>query len=289
MFQSIRSTTCVLLALLGLLVLTVATPLVWAQRQVLDTDRFSAAVGPLIETAQFQEALASQLTQAIVERTPHLSSVVPALERALTPLVASDAFASAWNEAVRISHQRIIEAIGDQGTGLLLDDGVLAVELGPLVDSLRPRLSDAGFRLAFLIPEVSGTFVLAESDALRPVSSTARFVEDWAMPLIWGAAFALLGAVLLARQKTKALGLVAAGVVASMALVLVALALARSRYLSEVESAELAPETAGAVFNALTASLQAGAQLVAGAALLITFLALLTQGFSSRRAARVVS
>src|SRR5215217_6234290 len=62
----LRSLAAPVLAVLACVCLVAATIGVWANRNLLDTDRFVTRVGPLIEEPEVQDAVAARITEQVV-------------------------------------------------------------------------------------------------------------------------------------------------------------------------------------------------------------------------------
>lgn len=210
--RAARGVVSFLLVASGLVLGAAAVPVIWAQQHLLDTDRYTEAVAPLIVEAPIQQRVSEQLTAAITDQLSLPSIVVPVVRELTDRAVATDRFAGVWGEAVRISHLQLVEGIREEGTGLTAEEGQLRVDLAPLAESLTPRLSDAGVPFLELLPQLEGSVTLDDSRELAEAMQVAGVVDRWAVPLTGVAVVLLVLGVLCARRPARALALVGAGV-----------------------------------------------------------------------------
>ncbi|WP_185994259.1 hypothetical protein [Nocardioides campestrisoli] len=257
----------------GLVVLTAALPATWADRTLLDTDRFTAAVAPVIEEPAVREQVAVELTDAVVARAPLLSPGRELIEDQFARLVATDTFADTWRTAVRTAHEPTMEAVRGEDSGVAFDQTTVRLELGPLVAEIKQRLVADGVPLADQIPDVDASFVLVRSPEVGEAVSVARFVDDWAWWLLAASVLLLLASVLVARARV--LGWCGLGVAVSMGVVLAGAALVRERELDELRDDGTSPVIARAVFDALTPPLETAALTVGAAGLVVAAACLL--------------
>lgn len=209
----VRGFLSFLLVVSGLALGAVAVPVLWAQQHLLDTERYTEAVAPLIVEAPIQQRVSEELTAAITDQLNLPEFFVPAVRELTDRAVATDRFAGVWEEAVRISHVQLMEGIRDEGTGLSAEEGRLRVDLAPLAESLKPRLTEAGVPFLELLPEVEGSVTLEDSREVAEAMQVAGVVDRWAVPLAVVSLALLLAGVLCAGRSLRALGLVGVCVV----------------------------------------------------------------------------
>lgn len=215
----------------------------WTAAEVSSTDRFVGTLGPLIDEPEVQafvtdtvteqivvavdpDALVDSLFDAILEDgatgpiADNVDLLVPLLadqmqtgiHAAVGQIVATDAFATVWEESLRTAHASAVIVLegGDDGVIAIDGDGLMTLEIGPIVDLIRPRLVDAGFAFADAIPEINASIPLAEV----PGVATARLayqslvLAGWVIPLLTLAL--LVGGILLHPRRPDAM--VTAGV-----------------------------------------------------------------------------
>ena len=202
----------------------------------------------------------------------------------VTKFVQSDAFVDVWTGAVRDVHRALTNVATSNGTGVvvLTGDG-LGIQLGPIVDQVKQRLTAQGVGAASLIPSVNRTIIIGTGDA----AATARVVywiavtAGWLLPLITLALFAI--GVLLARRRSVAvLGLGVA--VALSAAILIALFSAGSIAVSvAADQLKVSPSALNVIYQTLTDPMQHTALV---AAVLGVFIAILGWALGDWSAAR---
>lgn len=209
---ALRGLVSFLLVLSGLVLGAAAVPVLWAQHHLLDTERYTAAVAPLIVEVPVQQRVSEQITGALTDQLSLPAVLVPVLREVTDRAVATDRFAGVWEESVRISHLQLVEGIREEGTGLSATEGRLRVDLAPLAESLKPRLSEAGVPFVDRLPQVEGSLALDEADGLAEAMQVAGAVDRWAVPLATASVVLLLVGVVCALRPGRALVLVGAGI-----------------------------------------------------------------------------
>jgi len=280
-----RRVAAAALATLGLLLLPGAVMAHWATEQLVETERFVAALAPLADDPAVQDRIILEVTALVDEQVdidavtnelltglgealelgpraqaaldlvsaPIAAGVRSLVADVVTEVVRSDAFSAAWQRSVEVLHTQTIRLLAGSPDSLLtLDrDGTLSLPLGPIVADVRAALVEQGVPFAAAIPDVDRAIVIAELPNLalaRVLFQVGITVGLW---LPWITAALLIGAVLLAPRRPATLrtvGLIALGVMVTLA---VGFSLARTAI-----AAYVGPESsvvAGAVFDAMTA------------------------------------
>ena len=268
---------------------------VWASNQVSDTNRYVETVAPLAKDPAIQKAVADRVTQevfAYVNLDSLTSDTVTALtQRGLPPravaalqalrvpirnglenftrdqidkIVASPQFATVWEQANRAAHTELVNLLsGKQGGAVSAQNGEVTLNLGPIIAQVKQRLVASGYTVANNIPTVNKTIVLVRSDSITRAQGAYRLLNalgNW-LPVI---ALLLLGVgVYLARDHRRAVLRGSLGVVGSMLVLGVLLAVARPLYLNAVPPDVLPREAAGVVFDTLVRFLRTGLRTTA--------------------------
>lgn len=269
---------------------------VWAATQLSDTDQYVQTVAPLASDPQVQQAVSDDVTAAILDALnadqvtadllhvladqqnmpPRLAAVLPGLAEPLTTgiegftrdqvenLMATPQFATLWEQVNRVAHAQVKRLLeGDQTGVVTAQNDTITLNLAPIVAGVKDRLVARGFTLAENIPTVDRSFVLVRSDALTRAQSFYRLLTTlgvW-LPFITLALFA--GGVALAGQRRRTLARAAIGLTASMLVLGVGLALARSWYVSTTPAGILTEQAAGDVFDTLVRFLRAALRATA--------------------------
>lgn len=234
-----RGVVAGILIVITALTIPLAAAAAWAQAAVLETDRFVATTAALRDDPAVQEAIIEGTTRAIMTgldiegRTrggleglaelvglpPRTSQLLPSLAGPLalaveefvnnqvTRVVESDQFDQLWDGSIRRFHGQLLALLQEDDSTLLgLEEGRLSLRIGVVVDAVRDRLLANGFDLARFIPDSEATLPLLE---VNPAAvDSARLVYRTlvagvvVLPVI--AVLTFLGAVLVARNRTKA-------------------------------------------------------------------------------------
>ncbi|MGN6245996.1 MAG: hypothetical protein ACTHQ3_20290 [Motilibacteraceae bacterium] len=314
-----RSVTATVLIALACVLAPLSVVSTWAKTQVSDTDRYVQTVAPLASEPAIQQAVTDDVTRTIfqyVDVQAVASQAVDALAaqgapprvtqslQALTvPLangvesftrsevqkvLSSPQFAALWEQVNRTAHQQVVSVLeGEQGGALTASqNGTVTLNLGPVVAEVKSRLIADGFGLASKIPTVDRSIVLVQSDAVTKAQGLYRLLNTLGTWLPVVALVLLALGVYVAKGHRRALMLGALGVLASMLLLGVALALARPLYLDRVNPDVLPREAAGDVFDTLVRYLRNGLRATGVAALVVALGAFLTGPSTTARTVR---
>lgn len=290
-----RGVVATMLIVLGVVLAPLAMVSGWARATVTDTDAFVATYAPLIRDPGVQTYVRDQVVAAIeakldVEQVvndlvgglqdvvgqrprvsaalglltqPAVDGVRSALTRATDRVVTSEAFATTWEQALRVSHTQLIGALnGDPAVATTITAEGLGLQLGPIVDRVRTALTDEGFRLAALIPRIDRTVVIVRSDDLAQLQTwyqLATAVGPW---LPWASLALLAGGVLLARRRRPALVRAAFGLAAASGLILGGLAITRGLLPSLIPATAMPTPVAETFFEATTDNLSDAAAVL---------------------------
>ncbi|MGW4356368.1 hypothetical protein ACWELJ_30205 [Nocardia sp. NPDC004582] len=260
----------------------------FAHRELLDTDRYVRTVTPLPADPAVRDLLADRVTDAIMDRVDVQSVTAQALTaladsnsrvpRAVTGLapvatrqarglvrdtaqsvVASDQFEAVWIEANRQAHRGLVAVLtGDAPEAVGMDqNGAVSVELGPLIDRVRSELTERGFTFADQVPAIDRSVVLFRSPELIEARRWVAVLDRVAEVLPWITVLVAAGAVWAAPRaaRRRALTLLGVTLALAMALLAVAIGLARSAYLDAVPADVLTPRAAAVVIDAFLAPL----------------------------------
>ncbi|MEU1432090.1 hypothetical protein ABZ412_33990 [Nocardia sp. NPDC005746] len=265
-------------------VLAIASVLAgFAHRELLDTDRYVRTVTPLSADPALREMLADRATDAIMDSVDvqsvtaqalaALADSNPRVPRAVTGLaplatrqarglvrdtaesvLASDQFRTVWIEANRQAHRGLVVVLtGEAPAAVGMDqNGAVSVALGPIIDRVRSELTDRGFTFADQVPAIDRSFVLFRSPELVEARRWVMLLDRVADVLPWITVLVAAGAVWVAPAgaRRRALTWLGATLALAMALLAVAVGIARSAYLDAVPADVLTPQAAAAVIDA---------------------------------------
>lgn len=173
-------------------------------------------------------------------------------------ILQSDAFYKAWSGALRLGHETAVDIIrGDQSAAITSEGDTVVLNLTPLLDEIKASLVDAG--LTFLekipVPKGIGQFELFTAEQLGAVKSMVRLLDlmSWVFPLLAFIFFAL--AVVVAKDRRRALMGAGIALAVSMLLVLVVLRVSHNQLLDQIKRPDVLA-AADVVWGSLLAGLK---------------------------------
>jgi hypothetical protein len=296
-----RTISAVFLITLSCLLAPLSVAAVWASRQVSDTDRYVATVAPLADDPAVQRAVADAVATEIFKQIdlpgitrqamdalaengvpPAVAANLAALSGPLSngiesftrtqinKIVASPAFARLWRQANRTAHANLVDLLEGRQSGAVRTNGdAVTLNLAPIIAQVKQQLVARGFTIADRIPAVNKEFVLARSDSVTKAQGLYRMLNAIGAWLPVLALLLFVGGVLLARDRRKSLLFGSVGVLASMLVLGVLIAIARPLYLNQVPASVLPSDAAGDVFDTLVQYLRYGLRTVAAVALVV--------------------
>lgn len=300
---SVLSAVMIVLALV-LAPLSVAS--VWANRVVSNTDQYVKTVEPLADNPDVQAALTDQVTLAIMDNLdvanvtqqalaaiadrpripPTLAAAIPGLQGALVSgienfvheqvakVISSPQFAQVWDAVNRTAHAQVVRLLsGDTGTALTAQDGKVSLSLGPIIEQVKTALVQNGFTLANSIPPIDRSFVLMQSSSVQHAQTAFSFLNGIGIWLPIVVIVLLIGGVLLARDRRRALFRTGLGLAGGMVVLGVVLAIGRTWYVDTTPGNVLTSSAAGGVFDTLVRFLRTALRAVAVLGLVVAFIA----------------
>ncbi|WP_062297020.1 hypothetical protein [Demequina maris] len=228
----------ILLIVVATLLAPVATVVGFAARETSDTDAFVRTLAPLAEDPAVQalivdeasaaidqaldtDALVNELLSSVIDEnsTPRLANASEllgplladqarvAIRSALTTVVQSDAFATVWEEALRLTHKQLVAVLEADAEGAVsIDDtGVVSIQLAPIIAQLKPALVDAGFTLADSIPEVNASITVAEVPAIAKARLGYSVLTTVGNVLPWVALVLLIIGIVIHPRRPRAI------------------------------------------------------------------------------------
>jgi hypothetical protein len=286
-----RSVLAVLLIVLGCVLAPVAGVAVWVHNQVSNTDRFVRTMSPLVDDPNVQNALTDKLTTTVFQYVDvqglsndavaalgaqglppllvaRLDALTPTLTSAVTgfvhdkiaEMVASPAFASAWNQAITVAHQQLNGVLSGDKQGVVVRGDTVYLDLAPFITLTKDRLSQRGLTAVNLVPDVHPTVAIAKADTLVRAQSAYTALDKVARVLPWTVLLLFAVGVYLARNRFRALVGTGLGLALSMVVLAAGILVARSLLIGQVPAAA-APATASG-FDIVVAYLRLGLRAV---------------------------
>ena len=243
-----RKTGIVALLFVGWLLVTLGVVGVYLQRSLYNSDAFASRVSAVISEPDVQNAVATQLTTAIVERVPKAAIARPLIQSAAMTIVTEPAFKNILTQAL-VRFQKVLV---DPNTASL----VFKVEGAPQM--IQEALSGIDPQLAAAVSEAAAT----ELAKIPNPGPAFRLIQIGAQvgPIAWGVILLglMLGGVASFVSPNRRRGLITSLVVlaaAGLGLVLI-LALARIGLVTATASQPVLSEALGGAFQGLFGELR---------------------------------
>ncbi|MFD5892117.1 hypothetical protein ACFWHQ_40095 [Streptomyces sp. NPDC060334] len=247
----------VLIVLVALLVPASAVAY-WADRELGDADRYTAAMSPLAEDPAVRGVVVTQATRALagqIDAGPFQGGVDALLGEALQSFSGTPAYRTAWDAANHAAHAAFLKALT---TG---DGDAVTIDLAPVIARVKGELVENGVPFADRIPVTHVSVEVMEYDDLGALRKGFRMLQIagvW-LPLLT----LLLAAAAIAVAVRRRRAVIATGLGLAIGAVLLWLAVQWCRRLTlEDLPADIDRPAAGAVYDALTAFLRTTAWVV---------------------------
>ncbi|MBX0299415.1 hypothetical protein K2F54_05420 [Cryobacterium sp. 1639] len=279
-----RAFFAALLITIGVILAPVSVVAYWTKGYINDTDRFVASLAPLAEDPAVQAYLVDEIVTVVNDNVdiegitsdlfdglanldlppaaqnalglleqPAIQGVQGLIRSTATNIVASDAFAQLWEQALRTSQTQVIAALeGDTGGALVISDtGEIGIQLGPIIDEVKTELVNRGFSLAQNIPEVDRTIVVAQSDSLVQARTGYQLLNvlGFVLPVVSLGLIAL--GVLVAKRRSRTLIWAGLTLALSMAILAAGIAVGRILFISALSPTYLPNNVAQALYDAV--------------------------------------
>ncbi|MGV9694390.1 hypothetical protein ACWDTR_01415 [Streptomyces sp. NPDC003470] len=274
MHPRLRSALSAGLIALACLLTPCGTLAAWGAYGLTDTGRYAAAMAPLAADPDVRDAVADTVGDGVMNEVgagPLRSTVRLYVEDAARSFTRTEAFRAGWDAANRAVHAAVLRALRDEGAA----GRPVTVDLAPVTARVRGRLLQDNVPIARRIP-VRHTEVTVlparEADRLRKGYQVLDVAAFW-LPLA-AVAFAVAG-IALAACRRRALTATGVGTAVGGVLLALAVLLGRRLTLAELPGAVDGP-AAGAVYDALTATLRTASWLLVGLGLTVAAASWLT-------------
>ena len=285
-----RSIVAVVCVVLAVLLTTPAAIAYWGQRTLNDAERYVDTVGPLVDSPEVQDAVATTVIDAI-EAQVDVEAIIndvfagvitdrPRLERLVGPLagavngliesqvrqfIASDAFADLWVRINTGAQQALVRVLKGEETGAVSVQGdQVVLDVSDVIDQVTARLVARGLTIVenVPIPDVDKQIVLLDAPQLKQARTIYAFTNPVARWLIVVVAALYLAALLLARRRPRMTVIIGLGLVANALLVALALSIGRELFINELEGTVFGPASS-VFYDTLLAYLERGWQVLA--------------------------
>lgn len=284
-----RSVAAVICLVLAALLTTPAAVAYWGQRTLNDGERYVDTVGPLVNSPEVQDVIATRVTEAIQQQVdieailnnvfagvitdaPRLQQLVGPLSAAINGLVerevrafiASDEFADFWvrvNARAQQALQRILT--GDDSGAVSLQGNQVVLDVDEVIDRVKERLVARGLTIVenVPIPETDRQIVLMDAPQLRQMRTIYAFgnpVAKWLLPLV-GVLY--LATFLLARRRPRMAVWIGAVIAANAVLLAVVLSIGQQLFVNALAGTTFGPASR-VFYETLLSYLERGQEVV---------------------------
>ncbi|MEU7063948.1 hypothetical protein ACIGQE_13520 [Streptomyces sp. NPDC053429] len=251
------SLSAVLIVLVALLVPASAVAY-WADRELGDADRYTAAMSPLARDPAVQNVVVTQGTRALagqIDAGPFQGSVDTLLGEALRSFVGTPAYRTAWDAANRAAHAAFFRALTN-GHG-----DAVTIDLAPVLAEVKGELIGDGVPFADRIPVTHLSVKVMEYDDLGALREGFRMLQIAGVWLPLLTVVLALAAVAVAVRRRRAVLATGIGLAVGAVLLWIAVEVCRRLTLDDLPP-DVDRPAAGAVYDALTSFLRTTAWLV---------------------------
>jgi hypothetical protein len=291
-----RSIAAIICVVLAVLLTTPAAVAYWGQRTLNDSQRYLETVGPLVNSPEVQDAIATTVIGAIEQQVdveailndvfadvitdrPRLQQLVGPLSGAVNGLIdrevrafiASDAFADIWVRVNTRAQQALVRVLRGEETGAVSVQGdQVVLDVSEVIAQVQQRLVDRGLTIVenVPIPNVDKQIVLLDAPQLERARTIYAFANPVARWLIVVVAALYLGALLLARQRARMTVIIGLGVAANGLLLALALSIGRQLFIDQLAGTAFGPASA-VFYDQLLTYLERGWKVIAWLGLIL--------------------
>jgi uncharacterized membrane protein len=251
--------------------------------QALDNETFRGTAEDLIADKEVRDQIAASLveqlfanvdvTAALEERLPpdqdRLAAPLASVTREFADRAAVRLFdrprpQQLWVESLARTHEQVLRALDDELALLRTEEGLLVLNLEPLVVELGERLAVVG-NIADRVPEGAGRIEIMEADQLEAAQELTRLLKILGS-FLWIVPFALAGlAVWIARGRRRSIvtSLAVASIITGL-VVLVVRSLAGDYVVDELVANPSARPAVADAWDIITAQLTDGGRTLLG-------------------------
>ncbi|MFF1557910.1 hypothetical protein [Streptomyces sp. NPDC058279] len=265
------SLSAVLIVLVALLVPASAVAY-WADHELGNADRYTAAMSPLARNPAVQNVVVTQGTHALagqIDAGPFQGGVDTLLGEALRSFVGTPAYRTAWDAANRAAHAAFFRAL-TTGHG-----DAVTIDLAPVLAEVKGELVGDGVPFADRIPVTHLSVKVMEYDDLGALREGFRMLQIAGVWLPLLTLVLALAAVAVAVRRRRAVLATGIGLAVGAVLLWITVEVCRRLTLDDLPP-DVDRPAAGAVYDALTSFLRTTAWVVLAIGLAAALAAWLT-------------
>nr|WP_040902405.1 hypothetical protein [Streptomyces sp. SID5464] len=279
--------SAVLLALACLLA-PFATLASWAAHGLTDTGRYVRTMAPLATDPDVRGAVADALGEGIMREAgqeldtgPLRGTAGPFVHDAVRSFTRTEAFRTGWDAANLAVHDAVLRALRDDSTRA----SPVTVDLAPVLTRVKRRLTDDHVPFAHRIPVPHTRVPVLPADDVARLRRGYHVLDTAAFWLPLATALCAVAGTALAARRRRAVTAIGLGTALGGGLLVLAVAIGRRLTLADLPDALHRP-AAGAVYDALTATLSTVSWLLFAFGLTAALGSWLTGRYGPRLASR---
>ncbi|MFF8729153.1 hypothetical protein ACF073_22030 [Streptomyces sp. NPDC015171] len=273
----LRSALSAVLIALSCLLVPFGALAAWAAYGLADTGRYVTAMAPLAADPDVREAVVDTVGDGLLRAVdqhldvrPLRGSVRPFVHDAVRSFTQTEAFRLAWDTGNQVTHDAVLRALREE------DERAVTVDLAPVTAQVKRQLTHDHVPLAERIPVEHTAVAVLPAGQLTPLRKGFHVLEVAGFWLPVAAVAFAVGGIALAVRRRRAVAATALGTALGGGLLVLALTIGRGLTLADLPAGVSHP-AAGAVYDALTATLRTAAWLLLGLGLAVALLAWLTR------------
>jgi hypothetical protein len=163
--------------------------------------------------------------------------------------VTGPRFANTWIQVNTVAHQTLVNVLSGQGKTVQVVNDQVTIDLAPFVNIVNQNLASRGFTLVNKLPPIHPQLALFSSRDLTKAQTLYRLINDLKIVLPILALVLIALGVYIARRHRRALIGAGLGFAASMLVLAIGLAIARTIYLNSVPPAVLPSDAASVIYD----------------------------------------
>lgn len=260
----------------------------WAAHGLTDTGRYVRTMAPLAADPDVRRAVADAMGEGVMRQAgreadtgPLRGTAGPFVHDAARSFTRTEAYRAAWDAANRAVHDAVLRALRDDGTR----GAPVTVDAAPVIARVKQQFSDDHVPFAHRIPVTHTRIPVLAAEDVDRLRKGYHVLETAAFWLPLAAAVLAVAAIAVAACRRRAVTALGLGTALGGALLVLAVAIGRRLTLADLPDALHRP-AAGAVYDALTATLRTVSWLLCLLGLAVAAGAWVTGRYGPRLAAR---
>ncbi|MEU3889331.1 hypothetical protein [Streptomyces sp. NPDC029041] len=282
-----RNVLSAVLLLLACLLVPFGALAAWAAHGLTDTGRYVRTMAPLAADPDVRRAVADAVGDGVLREagrragTPLRGAAGPFVHDAARSFTRTEAYRAAWDAANRAVHDAVLRALRDDGA----HGAPVTVDPAPVIARFKQRLADDHVPFAHRIPVTHTRIPVLPADDADRLRKGYHVLDTAALWLPLAAAVLAVAGIAVAACRRRAVTALGLGTALGGALLVLTVAIGRRLTLADLPDALHRP-AAGAVYDALTATLRTVSWLLCVLGLAVAACAWITGRYGPRLAGR---